>query len=368
MLKKGVIKPASGPWASPIVLVRKKDGSVRFCVDYRRLNAITRKDAYPIPRIDDTIDTLAGSRYFTTLDLASGYWQVPMAEEHKEKTAFAAHCGLYQFEVMPFGLCNAPSTFERLMENVLRGLQWQICLVYLDDVIVYSHTFEEHVERLQLIFERIKEAGLKLKPKKCHLFQQQVSYLGHVVSDEGVHTDPEKIQKVRDWPVPANVHEVRSFLGLASYYRRFVPAFAELASPLHKLTEKGREFIWTSECQGAFDKLRHRLISSPILAYPTATDTFILDTDASDFGIGAVLSQSVDGVERVTAYASRSLSKSERNYCVTRKELLALVHHVKHFRPYLYGRQFRIRTDHGALKWLLGLKIPRDRQPDGSRC
>lgn len=359
MLSQGVIKPGCGPWASPIVLVRKKDGRVRFCVDYRRLNAVTQKDAYPIPRIDDTIDSLAGSIYFTTLDLSSGYWQVPMDEEHKEKTAFSTHVGLYQFEVMPFGLCNAPSTFERLMESVLRGLQWQICLVYLDDVIVFSHTFEEHVERLQLIFDRIKEAGLKLKPGKCHMLQQRVNYLGHVVSDEGVHTDPEKIRKVKEWPVPMSVHEVRSFLGLASYYRRFVPDFAALASPLHKLTEKGREFHWSSECQRAFDQLRQRLIMSPILAYPTATHKFILDTDASDFGIGAVLSQSDDkGVERVIAYASRSLTKSEKNYCVTRKELLSLVHHVKHFRPYLYGQQFKIRTDHGALKWLLTFKNP----------
>ena len=256
MLEKGVIKPASGPWASPIVLVRKKDGKVRFCVDYRRLNAVTQKDAYPIPRIDDTIDTLSGAKYFSTLDLASGYWQVPIEEEHKEKTAFATHCGLFQFEVMPFGLTNAPSTFERLMERVLRGLQWQVCLVYLDDVIVYSRTFDEHVERLQLVFDRIKEVGLKLQPKKCHLLQREVMYLGHIVSDQGVRTDPEKIRQVKEWQVPRNVHDVRSFLGLASYYRRFVAGFAEIARPLHRLTEAGRPFVWTHECQTAFNYLK----------------------------------------------------------------------------------------------------------------
>ena len=358
MLKRGIITPATGPWAAPVVLVRKKNGKVRFCVDYRRLNAITRKDAYPLPRIDETIDMLSGSRFFSTFDLASGYWQVPMDPDHKEKTAFATPSGLYQFEVMPFGLCNAPSTFERLMDRVLQGLQWQMCLVYLDDIIVYSRSFQEHMERLELILTRIREAGLKLQPKKCQLFQTEVSYLGHIVSADGVRTDPAKIQRVKDWPVLTSVREVRSFLGLASYYRRFVPGFAELARPLHKLTEAGRPFHWSEECERAFEDLKARLVSSPILAYPSAVDQFILDTDASDFGIGAVLSQQQDGAERVVAYASRSLTKAERNYCVTRKEMLAVVHFVRYFRPYLYGRRFKLRTDHGALKWLFGFRDP----------
>ncbi|XP_038066604.1 uncharacterized protein LOC119736660 [Patiria miniata] len=224
--------------------------------------------------------------------------------------------------------------------------------------LLVSRTFDEHLERLQQILARIQEAGLKLQPKKCHVLQRQVSYLGHIVSNEGVKTDPEKVQKVQNWPVPSNLHEVRSFLGLASYYRRFVPSFAELARPLHRLTEKGNAFVWSNECQVAFDALKLRLISSPVLAYSSATGEFILDTDASDYGIGAVLSQRQDGTEKVIAYASRALTKSERNYCVTRKELLALVFFVKHFRPYLYGQRFKLRTDHGALRWLFGFKEP----------
>ena len=219
MRKANIIEPASGQWASPIALVRKKRTALfALWVDYRRLNAITRKDAYPIPRIDDSIDTLAGSKYFTTLDLASGYWQVPMNEEDREKTTFASHCGLYQFRVMPFVLCNAPSTFERLMEKILHGRQWQICPV-----------FNEHIERPTIVFHRIRQAGLKLKPEIFHLLQQEVLYLGHIVSDQGVRTDPSKTCQIHDWPVPRNTQEVSSFLGLSSYYRRFVAGFAVLA-------------------------------------------------------------------------------------------------------------------------------------------
>jgi hypothetical protein len=195
MLKDGIVEPAEGPWASPIVLVKKKDGSTRFCIDYRKLNDLTRKDAYPIPRIDDTLDMLSGAKYFSTLDLASGYWQVPVAEEDKEKTAFSTHIGLFQFNRMPFGLCNAPSTFERLMEQVLKGLQWQVCLLYLDDIIIFSHNLNDHFQRLTTVFQRIREANLRMKSKKCHLFQLEVDYLGHVVSQAGVSTAEDKVNK-----------------------------------------------------------------------------------------------------------------------------------------------------------------------------
>ncbi|XP_038064778.1 uncharacterized protein LOC119735148 [Patiria miniata] len=281
-----------------------------------------------------------------------------MSAADKEKTAFSSHCGLYQFRVMPFGLCNAPSTFERLMERVLHGLQWQICLVYLDDVIIFSKTFESHIDRLGVVLDRIRQAGLKLKPDKCHLLQEEVSYLGHIVSKGGVKTDPSKTRQIEEWPVPRNIQEVRSFLGLASYYRRFVASFAEIARPLHKLTEKDKDFRWTHDCQLAFEQLKQRLTSALVLAYPKLDPEFILDTDASNSGIGAVLSQLQDGQERVIAYASRALSKPERNYCVTRKELLAVVHFIKHFRPYLYGCRFLLRTDHGSLRWLFNFKEP----------
>ena len=360
MLFAGIIEPSNSPWSSPIVLVKKKDGSLRFCIDFRRLNDITVKDSYPLPRIDDTLDMLGGANYFSTLDLASGYWQIEMGEEDKPKTAFATHRGLFQFSVMPFGLCNAPATFERLMEHVLGGMQWESCLVYLDDIIVHSKTFQEHVSSLGKVIARLREAGLKLSPKKCKLFQPEVSFLGHVEGKEGIHTDPSKVQAVRDWPVPQNVTELRSFLGLCSYYRRFIQGFSTIAKPLHRLTEKGREFAWHDDCEQAFRELKRRLLSAPILGYPMRDGLFVLDTDASNVGVGAVLSQVQDGQERVIGYFSKTLGKAERRYCVTRKELLAIVMSVKWFHHFLYGKHFLIRTDHGALRWLL-----RFRQPEG---
>ncbi|KAK3102810.1 hypothetical protein FSP39_014067 [Pinctada imbricata] len=358
MLQKGVIEPSTSPWASNIVLVKKKDGATRICIDYRRLNAVTVKDAYPLPRIDEFLDQLAGNAWFSTLDLFTGYWQVEVEENDRPKTAFTTRKGLFQFCQMPFGLCSAPATFQRLMETVLAGKQWKICLVYLDDVIVYGKSFSQMLENLRTVFNCLLKAGLKLKPKKCTWFSKEVRYLGHVVSEQGISTDPDKISAVKNWPVPVNVKEVRSFLGLCGYYRRYIQDFAAKAKCLHKLTEKGRAFIWSEECQNAFEKLKEKLIESPILAHPDFTKPFILDTDASLDSIGGVLSQEVDGYERVIAYGSRVLTKSERRYCVTRRELLAIVFFVTQFRHYLYGRKFKIRTIHGSLKWLLRFKNP----------
>ena len=359
MLEKGVIRPSSSPWASPVVLVKKKDGSMRFCVDYRKVNAVTRKDAYPLPRVDDTLDTLSGSQWFSTLDLISGYWQVSMSPPDQEKTAFCTTEGLFEFTKMPFGLCNAPATFQRLMDLILSGLQWQSCLVYLDDIIIIGRTFLEHLNNLKNVFTRLREAGLKLQPPKCAFCQKKVSFLGHVVSADGVATDPSKLDKVQNWPTPTSQKDVQKFLGLANYYRRFTQDFAKVAKPLHKLTEKTTQFKWTLECQDSFTLLKQKLTSAPVLAFPDFEQSFILDTDASDNGIGAVLSQ-VDpiGRERVVAYASRTLSKPERRYCVTRKELLAVVYFINHFRPYLLGKEFNLRTDHGCLTWLFNFKEP----------
>ena len=358
MIERGVIQPSTSPWASPIVLVTKKDGTTRFCVDYRALNNVSIKDAYPLPRIDDSLDALNGGRYFNTMDLMSGFWQIEMAPEDQEKTAFSTSLGLYEFKVMPFGLVNAPASFERLMETVLRGLQWEECLVYMDDIIVAGDSISQCLERLEHVFQRLQGAGLKLKPSKCSFFQKTVQFLGHVVSEEGIQTDPEKIAVVRDWPVPTTPKQMRSFLGLCSYYRRFINKFADIARPLHKLTEKATRFNWTESCQQAFDLLKQTLTSAPILSYPKEQGQLILDTDACQEAVGAVLSQVQDDMERVLGYFSKSLSKTERVYCVTRKELLAVVLALKHFHPYLYGRKIILRTDNSAVSWMRSLKAP----------
>jgi transposase InsO family protein/predicted aspartyl protease len=360
LLKSGAASPGQSPWASPVVLVRKKDGSVRFCVDYRRLNAVTTFDAYPLPRIDETLEALGGARLFSTLDLISGYWQVGLTEEARKKAAFTTRNGLFLWNVMPFGLCNAPGTFERLMEAVLRGLQWKECLVYLDDVVVFAKSEEEMLERLDSVFGRLLAAGLKLKPRKCALFAKETEYLGHIVSESGIHVNPSKVEAVRSWPTPQTKTEVRSFLGTASYYRRFVPEFATVAAPLHAVASPKTAWVWTEECQRAFDELKSALIQAPVLSFPVPDAPYILDTDASLTGIGAVLSQVIDGEERVLGYFSEALDPAERNYCVTRRELLAVVKALRHYHCYLYRRKFTIRTDHSSLRWLLNFRDPKD--------
>ena len=302
MLDKKVIQPSSSPWASPIVLVLKKDGSVRFCIDYCKVNAIMRHDAYPLLCIDDTSDTLAGAKWFSTLDMLSGYWQVELEEKDKEKTAFCTQEGLFEFNMLPFGFCNGLATFQRLMDLVLTSLQWSSCLVYLDNILVMGRWFEEHLN-LHNVFERPHGARLRLKPKKCAFLQEEVFYPQHLVSREGILTDLSKMDKVVNWLEPAK--EVQQFLGFVNYYRRFIQDFSQIAKPLHRLTERNCSFKWTAECQQSFDKLKAKLTTAPVLAYPDYGKPFILDTDASDFGIGAVLSQKDDkGREHVVAFAS----------------------------------------------------------------
>ena len=359
MLRNDVIQKSTSPWSSPVVLVKKKDGSARFCIDYRQVNNLTKKDAYPLPRMDETLDALSGSKWFSTLDLLSGYWQVEVAEEDREKTAFATRDGLYEFKVLPFGLCNGPATFQRLMDMVLSGLHWTRCLVYLDDIIIFSQDFPSHLDNLKFVFQRLREAGLKVKPTKCEFFKNRVPFLGHIVSQDGVSTDPTKTEKIANWSTPTSRHRLQQFLGLASYYRHFIKNFATLCRPLYQMTEKSSSFKWTKECQEAFEELKRMLVSPPILTFPDFSKDFILDTDASDFGMGAVLSQiDENGCERVIAYASRTLSKAERNYSVTRKELLAVITFIAKFRQYLLGRKFVLRTDHNALTWLRNFKHP----------
>ena len=352
MLSGGQIEPSESPWSAPVVLVTKKDGGTRFCVDYRRLNLATVKDANPLPQIDDTLDMLAGKRWFSTLDLASGYWQVSLSPEARCKTAFATHSSLFQFRVMPFGLCNAPATFERLMDRVLQGLRWSRCLVYLDDIISFGTTFGDSLDNLMLIFERLRSYGLQLKSTKCHLFQSSVPFLGHVVGRDGLQCDPRKIEDVKSWPVPDCLKSVRQFLGFVGYYRRFIPGFADLAEPLVALTGKDVPFVWRPACDVAFIGLRDAMIRAPILAFPTESGDYVLDTDASNFGLGGILSQIQNGVECVIAYCSRALRPSQRKYCTTKREMLAVVSMCIQFRSYLRGARFTLRTDHKSLVWL----------------
>ena len=366
MLAKGVIRKSTSPWASPIVLVRKKPtgpnkvGAIRPCVDYRRVNALVKPDGFPLPRIQDCLDAVAGSTLFSTFDLTSGYFQIPLKEEDIPKSAFVCKYGHFEMTKMPFGLNNAASTFQRTMELVLQGLQWETCLIYIDDVIVYGKNFDEHLLRIDQVLERIQGAGLKFKPSKCEMLQDEVVFLGHVVSGAGVKPNPVNISKIIEWPQPKTGKEVKQFVAMGSYYRRYVKDFASIAKPMLELTKKGKEFLWDNHCDLSFSNLKKALVSSDVMGYPlNEGGEFILDVDACDVGIGGVLHQIQDGRERVIAYASRALNKAERNYCITEKELLAVRYFVEYFRQYLLGRKFLVRSDHQALVYLFSLKEPR---------
>ncbi len=315
LLDQNIISKSHSPWCSNVVVARKKDKSLRLCIDYRQLNNRTIKDAYALPRLEETLDCLAGSKYFTVLDMRSGYHQVEVADEHKCRTAFSVgSLGLYEYNRMPFGLSNAPATYQRLMEDCFRPLINKECVIFLDDILVFSDTFEEHLNRLQHVFQCIKDGGMKLSPKKCHFCRPKVKYLGHVVSAQGVETDPDKVEKVKNWPIPTNVDETRRCIGFASYYRKFVQNFATIAKPLTDLlsgiinkkkhwsrqrTKTTIPWRWTTEQQNAFDSLKLSLTSPPILGYANYGLPFELHTDASGTGLGAVLYQEQDGVKRV---------------------------------------------------------------------
>ena len=361
MLEQGVIEPSSSPWASPICLVKKKDGSLRFCVDYRKLNAVTKADAFPIPNMGDCLSSLGGSKFFSALDLASGYWQVEMDRESAEKAAITTHRGLFQPKVLPFGVKGGVAHFSRVMSTLFSAFQWKILLIYLDDLLVFSEDFEEHLRRLGIVFDCLKKAGLKLKPSKCCFLRRSLKFLGHIVSDKGVSPDPDKLKAIHDFPVPQNLEEMRRFLGLAGYYRDHIPGFADIVHPLNELTKKDVCYNWSILCTEAFEKVKALLLSSPVLAFPDFQHEFILTTDASDTGLGAILSQLVDGKEKPIQYASRSLSKSEVNYCTSEKECLAVVWAVQYFSYFLLGKQFVVRTDHDPLTYLRSVPSPHGR-------
>ena len=352
MLKQGIIKPSVSDWSSNVVLVKKKDQTYRFCVDFRALNACSVRDMQPIPRIDSCLEALAGASWFTTLDMRSGFFQVKIREEDAKKTNFITRNGAYSFKIMPMGLCNSTATFRRLMNIVMARLTYESCLVYLDDVIIFSNTVKEHLERLEVVLGRFRKACLKIRADKCHVLQREVNFLGFRVNQHGVGTQRSKVEAIINWPTPRNLKETRSFVGLCSYYRNLVQGFAGIAEPVHALTKKGARWNWNEDCQEAFEELKRRLTSALIMTLPQDDDVYVLDTDASDCHIGAVLSVIRQNTEAVVAYGSRLYSKAERNYCVTRKELLAVVYFTRLYKHYLLGRRFTIRTDHAALQWL----------------
>ncbi|UYV64996.1 hypothetical protein LAZ67_3002688 [Cordylochernes scorpioides] len=361
MLRDGIIRPSSSPWSFPVILVKKRDGKYRFCVDYRKLNDVTVKDVYPIPRIDEVLDTLQGSKYFSAIDLKSGYWQVEVEEKDKEKTAFTTAHGLYEFNVMPFGLCNAPATFERNMENMLGNLRWQICLCYLDDVIIYSLDFSTHLKRIEAVLKCFREANLKLNNKKCQFAFEELEILGHINNQHGIKPAEHNIKAIRDFPRPKKIKEIQSFLGMCSYYRKFIKGFSKIADPLTSLIKKNVPFTWTENQEKAFQTLKVALINPPILGHFDPNAITYIHTDASNIGLGATLVQKFGDKGKVISYLSRTLCKPEQNYSTTEKECLAVVWSMSKLRPYLYGRHFKIVTDHHALCWLKNLKDPTGR-------
>jgi hypothetical protein len=373
-LKDGIIRPSKSPWSAPIILVKKPDGSSRACVDYRKLNYLTVKDSFPLPRIDDAYQFLQGARIFSSIDLKSGFWQIKLTERSIPKTAFATRNGEYEFLVMPFGLCNVPATFQHMMNSILKECLGKYALVYMDDIIVFSKTKEEHAAHIKRVFELLKEYDLVVSEKKCKWGQEKLLFLGHVVDGSGINVDDKKIAKIKEWPVPTNITQVRGFLNLAKYYKRFIKNFSKIATPLYKLTQgslkKGAEIEWGEDQAITFKNLKYHLARTVILHHPKPFNPFVLDTDASGQNIGAVLQQDPDS-EALTkefdleqyaktvknhklkpiAYKSRKLSKTEQNYSAQERELLAIVHALKHFRGYIEGSPILVRTDHESLKY-----------------
>eukprot|EP00731_Ephydatia_muelleri_P003135 Em0001g3135a len=358
MVKDGIATTSISEWAAPIVLVTKKDGGIRFCVDYRRLNAVSAADCYPMPRVDELIDRLGTAKYISTLDLSRGYWQVPMSAESRKKTSFVTPFGQFEFNVMPFGLHGAPSTFQRMMDQVLQGLEtWSAA--YIDDVVVQGATWSEHNTALAAVLKRLQEAGLTAKPSKCHFGMDECTYLGHIVGNGHVRPEKGKVAAVEAFPVPKTKKDVRAFLGLTGYYRKFIPEYATIAAPLTELTKKEQPncLAWSSGCAEAFEALKRHLCTSPVLKCPNFGRPFVLQTDASDWGVGAVLSQKDDDDnEHPVAYFSKKLLPRERRYSTIEKECLAIKLATHAFRVYLLGKPFTVQTDHHALEWLDRLK------------
>lgn len=366
LLKDNIIQPSKSPWCSPILLVPKKPDASgkrawRLCIDFRNINEKTIMDAYPLPLISELLDSLGRATVYSSLDLDRAYWQIRMDPEDQEKTAFKANGRLYEWLRMPMGVKGAAPTFQRMMNNVLTGLQGEICLVYIDDIIVYGSSLNDHNEKLRTVLKRLIDYKLKIKPEKCQFLRKEISFLGHVVSKAGLKPDPKKIEAVLKYPIPRTQKEIKSLLGLFSYYRRYVPLFSQIIRPINRLLQKDVPYEWTRECNEAFESIKRKLTSSPVLIFPDFDKQFIIRTDASQFAVGAILSQGKIREDLPICYMSKSLNKHEIKYATVEKELLAIIYAVRYFRPYIYLRKALIITDHQALVWIMKLKNPASR-------
>jgi hypothetical protein len=348
LLKKGYIRPSVSPWGASVLFVKKKDGTLRLCIDFRQLNKVTVKNKYPLPRIDDHFYQLKDAKIFSKIDLRSGYHQVRINDEDIRKTAFRTRYGHYEFTMVSFGLSNAPAVFMCLMNGVFRDYLDKFVIVFLDDILVYSKSEEEHEQHLRMVLQVLREHQLYAKLSKCSFYQRQIHYLGHIISEEGIAMDPEKVEAIREWSALRNVAEVRSFIGLAGYYIRFIDGFPKIAHSITSLQRKEKKFQWTEECESSFQRLKQLLTNAPILKIVDPNKDYIVCTDACKEGLGGVLSQ--EGF--VVCYESRKLKKHERNYVTHDLELAAIVHTLRKWRHYLMGKRFELRTNYKGLKYL----------------
>jgi hypothetical protein len=346
--QKGFIRPSSSPWGAPVLFVTKKDGSMRMCIDFRSLNEVTIKNKYPLPWIDDLFDQLQGARYFSKIDLRLGYHQLRVKEEDIQKTAFVTRYGQYEFTVMPFGLTNAPAFFMNLMNKIFMEELDKFIVVFIDDILVYSKNREEHEHHLRVVLGRLRAHQLYAKLSKCEFWLEKIAFLGHILTTKGIEVDPSKVEAVSKWKQPTSISKIRSFLGMAGYYRRFIKGFSSIAKPMLELLKKDNKFIWTQKCEESFQEIKKKLTTSPVLVLPDIHQGFMIFCDASRQGLGCVLIQN----EKVIAYASRLLKPHEQNYPTHDLELAAIVHALKIWRHYLIGNKCDVFTDHKSLKYI----------------